>query len=438
MLSYIRKESTMSSKIKSLHGLQVLDSRGNPTVAVRAELESGALAMASVPSGASTGEFEAIELRDGDKNVYRGKGVLKAVGNVNGPIRQRLTGMDASDQAEIDRALLDLDGTPNKQVLGANAILGVSLAVAKAAAADASAELFEYLGGDEAVLLPVPMVNVINGGAHADNSLDIQEFMIVPHGAPTFSEAVRMAAETFHTLGALLRDGGYDTGVGDEGGYAPRLESMDLAFDFLLRAIEQAGYEPGEDISLALDVAASEFVEKDGSGQRQYVFTKSKSPTRNAAQMTEMYEDWLDLYPIVSIEDGLDEQDWEGWKPLTSALGSKVQLVGDDLFVTNTERIKRGIDEGIANSVLIKLNQIGSLTETLSAIQMALGANYTNVISHRSGETADATIADLSVATNAGQIKTGSMSRGERLAKYNRLLWIEDALGSRADYRSPF
>ncbi len=428
----------MSSKIKSLHGLQVLDSRGNPTVAVRAELESGALAMASVPSGASTGEFEAIELRDGDKNVYRGKGVLKAVGNVNGPIRQRLTGMDASDQAEIDRALLDLDGTPNKQVLGANAILGVSLAVAKAAAADASAELFEYLGGDEAVLLPVPMVNVINGGAHADNSLDIQEFMIVPHGAPTFSEAVRMAAETFHTLGALLRDGGYDTGVGDEGGYAPRLESMDLAFDFLLRAIEQAGYEPGEDISLALDVAASEFVEKDGSGQRQYVFTKSKSPTRNAAQMTEMYEDWLDLYPIVSIEDGLDEQDWEGWKPLTSALGSKVQLVGDDLFVTNTERIKRGIDEGIANSVLIKLNQIGSLTETLSAIQMALGANYTNVISHRSGETADATIADLSVATNAGQIKTGSMSRGERLAKYNRLLWIEDALGSRADYRSPF
>ena len=428
----------MSSKIKSLQGLQVLDSRGNPTVAVKAELESGTLGMASVPSGASTGEFEAIELRDGDKNVYRGKGVLKAVGNVNGPIRQRLTGMDASDQTKIDRALLDLDGTPNKQELGANAILGVSLAVAKAAAADASAELFEYLGGDEAVLLPVPMVNVINGGAHADNSLDIQEFMIVPHGAPTFSEAVRMAAETFHTLGALLRDGGYDTGVGDEGGYSPRFESMDLAFDFLLRAIEQAGYKPGEDISLALDVAASEFAEKDGSGPPQYVFTKSKSPTRNAAQMTEMYEDWLNRYPIVSIEDGLDEEDWEGWKTLTSALRSKAQLVGDDLFVTNTERIKRGIDEGIANSVLIKLNQIGSLTETLSAIEMARGANYTNVISHRSGETADATIADLSVATNAGQIKTGSMSRGERLAKYNRLLWIEDALGSRAEYRSPF
>lgn len=428
----------MSSGIRSVYGIQVLDSRGNPTVSARVELESGAVGTASVPSGASTGEFEAVELRDGDDQVYRGKGVLKAVSNVNGLINQTLRGMDAADQAEIDATLLALDGTPNKQKLGANAILGVSLAVAKAAAAESSLELFEYLGDNKGVLLPVPLVNVINGGAHANNSLDVQEFMLVPHGAPSFSEAIRMAAETFHALGAMLRDDGYSTGVGDEGGYAPRFESMDLAFDFLLRAIERAGYEPGETISLALDVAASELIDETVEGEAQYVFTKSQEPIRNAVEMVEMYEDWLNRYPIVSIEDGLGENDWSGWKQLTERLGSQIQLVGDDLFVTNTERIARGIEEGISNSVLIKLNQIGSLSETLSAIEVAREANFANVISHRSGETADTTISDLAVATNAGQIKTGSMCRGERTAKYNRLLWIEDRLGSRAEYRSPF
>ncbi len=429
----------MKTAIKKVSAIQILDSRGNPTVSVQVELADGSVGCASVPSGASTGEFEAVELRDGDNRIYRGKGVLKAVANVNGPIAEALNGVDAANQANVDKILLQLDGTPNKQKLGANAILGASLGAARAAATSAKLELFEFLGGKNATLLPVPLVNVINGGAHADNSLDVQEFMIVPHGAPTFSEAIRMAAETFHALGKLLKDDGYSTGVGDEGGYAPRLESMDLALDFLLRAIERAGYKPGADIALALDVAASELVsEKGSSGQVNYVFTKSGGPTRSASQMVDMYEDWVGRYPIVSIEDGLGENDWEGWKELTKRLGSKVQLVGDDLFVTNTERINKGIAQSISNSVLIKLNQIGTLTETLAAIETARGAGWTNVISHRSGETDDATIADLAVATNAGQIKTGSMCRGERVAKYNRLLWIESILGSEAQYRSPF
>ena len=428
----------MSSNISSIHAVQILDSRGNPTVSVRVILEDGSCGVANVPSGASTGEFEAVELRDGDDSYYRGKGVIKAVKNVNQTIAAELRGSDALDQAGVDQKLLELDGTPNKQALGANAILGVSLAVAKAASESKSMEFFEHLSGKNGVVLPVPLVNVINGGAHANNSLDVQEFMIVPHGAPSFSEAVRMSAETFHALGALLKDDGYDTGVGDEGGYAPRLESMELAFEFLIRAIERAGYAPGEMISIALDVAASELVGEITAGQASYEFPKSGGPSRSAEQLVGLYEEWLAAYPIVSIEDGLDENDWDGWKLLTERLGSRLQLVGDDLFVTNSERITRGISEEVANSVLIKLNQIGTLSETLGAIETAKKANYTNVISHRSGETSDSTISDLAVATNAGQIKTGSMCRGERISKYNRLLWIEDTLGSRAEYRNPF
>jgi enolase len=404
---------------------------------VEVVLEDGSVGLASVPSGASTGEFEAVELRDGDAQYYRGKGVQLAVRNVNEEIFGAVKGKDASEQEALDSFLIELDGTPNKGRLGANAILGVSLACARAAAQSQGKDLYEYLGGEAAKLLPVPMVNIINGGAHANNSLDIQEFMIVPHGAPTFSEGVRMCAETFHSLGALLSDDGYETGVGDEGGYAPRLESMDMAFDFLLRAIEKAGYKPGQDISLALDVAASELVETSTNGTT-YHFAKSSGEKLSAVDLVSMYDEWLGKYPIVSIEDGLGENDWDGWKELTSRLASKVQLVGDDLFVTNTERLARGIKDGISNSILIKLNQIGSLTETINAINMAKNANFTNVISHRSGETADTTISDLAVATNAGQIKTGSMCRAERTAKYNRLLWIEDKLGSKAEYRSPF
>lgn len=427
----------MSSLIQSVRALQVIDSRGNPTVSVEVVLEDGSVGLASVPSGASTGEFEAVELRDGDAQYYRGKGVQLAVRNVNEEIFGAVKGKDASEQEALDSFLIELDGTPNKGRLGANAILGVSLACARAAAQSQGKDLYEYLGGEAAKLLPVPMVNIINGGAHANNSLDIQEFMIVPHGAPTFSEGVRMCAETFHSLGALLSDDGYETGVGDEGGYAPRLESMDMAFDFLLRAIEKAGYKPGQDISLALDVAASELVETSTNGTT-YHFAKSSGEKLSAVDLVSMYDEWLGKYPIVSIEDGLGENDWDGWKELTSRLASKVQLVGDDLFVTNTERLARGIKDGISNSILIKLNQIGSLTETINAINMAKNANFTNVISHRSGETADTTISDLAVATNAGQIKTGSMCRAERTAKYNRLLWIEDKLGSKAEYRSPF
>jgi len=404
---------------------------------VRVTLEDGTSGLASVPSGASTGEFEAVELRDGDSKRYLGKGVLKAVGNVNSTIAAALMGMDAGDQKALDKKLLELDGTKNKGKLGANAMLGVSLAAAHAYAASKKLELFEYLGNSKGVVLPVPLVNVINGGAHANNSLDIQEFMIVPHGAPSFAEAIRMSAETFHALGALLKNDGYSTAVGDEGGYAPRLESIEEAFDLLLAAIERAGYKPGEQISLALDVAASELV-KETPGSVRYQFVKGGLPEMSSTEIVSMYDQWIKHYPIVSIEDGLGENDWTGWKEMTERLGSRIQIVGDDLFVTNTERIVRGIEEGIANSVLIKVNQIGTLSETLNAIETSVRANYTTVTSHRSGETDDATIADLSVATNAGQIKTGSMCRGERIAKYNRLLWIEDQLGSKAEYKSPF
>ncbi len=427
----------MKSAIKTVHGVQVIDSRGNPTLSVKVVLEDGSFGLASVPSGASTGEHEAVELRDGNSHEYRGKGVTKAVRAVNTEICNLVLGLDARDQAALDKALLELDATPNKQRLGANAILGVSLAVAHAGAMNAKCDLFEYLGGTKAVRLPVPLVNVINGGAHANNSLDIQEFMLVPHGAASFSEAIRMSAETFHALGALLKDDGYETGVGDEGGYAPRLESQELAFEFLLRAIERAGYIPGESISIALDVAASELV-SNGPNGKVYNFVKGDGAVFSASELVSMYEDWLGRYPIVSIEDGLGENDWEGWKELSTRLGNRVQLVGDDLFVTNTEFLARGIKEGIGNSILIKLNQIGTLTETLQAIELASSANYTSVISHRSGETEDSTIADLAVARNTGQIKTGSMCRSERTAKYNRLLWIEDRLNVRAVYSSPF
>jgi len=426
----------MASEIKELRSIQVLDSRGNPTVAVECELADGSVGRASVPSGASTGEFEAVELRDGNGR-YLGKGVNNAVANVVEKIAPKLKGMDVSSQESIDQAMIDLDGTANKSSLGANAILGVSLASAKAAAISQGKEFFQLIGGDQAVRLPVPLVNVINGGAHANNSLDIQEFMLVPHGFPTFSEGVRAATETFHALGALLKDDGYDTGVGDEGGYAPRLESMKLAFDFLIRAIERAGYKPGEQIALALDVAASELTDEVGDNVN-YHFEKSGESPRNSGEMVAMYEEWIADYPIVSIEDGLDENDWSGWVELTAKLGDKVQLVGDDLFVTNSDRVKRGIEEKAGNSVLIKPNQIGSLSETLDAIKTAEAAGFTNVISHRSGETSDTTISDLAVATNAGQIKTGSMCRGERISKYNRLLWIESILGDRAQYASPF
>lgn len=426
----------MSAKIDSLEAIQVIDSRGNPTISVKVFLEDGTSGKASVPSGASTGEFEAVELRDGNPE-YDGKGVLKAVRNVYERILPQVRGLDAREFGAVDSSMIELDGTPNKGKLGANAILGVSLAAAKAAASYEKKELFEFLGGEAAVQLPVPLVNVINGGAHADNSLDIQEFMIVPHGASSFSEAIRMATETFHSLGKLLHDDGYDTGVGDEGGYAPRIESMELAIDFLLRAIDRAGYEPGKHISLAFDVAASELVENDGNGGK-YVFAKSDGSILTAEQMIELYAGWMEQYPIVSIEDGLGENDWSGWGALTAELGDKVQLVGDDLFVTNTERLQRGVQEKVGNSILIKLNQIGTLSETLDAIGLAKNAGYSNVISHRSGETADTTIADLAVATSAGQIKTGSMCRSERTAKYNRLLWIEAILGDRAVFKDPF
>ena len=426
----------MSKEIKNIQAVQIIDSRGNPTVSVKVALQDGSLGQASVPSGASTGEYEAVELRDGAQ-AYGGKGVLKAVENVNGPIKEALVGLDASNQVAVDKVLLELDGTANKSKLGANAILGVSLAVAHATAKSSGVELFELLGGSDAVTLPVPMVNVINGGAHANNSLDLQEFMLVPHGAATFSKAMQMSAETFHALGSILKDDGYDTGVGDEGGYAPRLESMDLAFDYLLRAIEKAGYKPGDEISLALDAASSELV-SEGNGEPVYRFEKSGLGDKSSDELIEIYSQWLGKYPIVSIEDGLDENDWKGWTSLTAKLGDKLQLVGDDLFVTNSERIKRGIEEKAGNSILIKLNQIGSLTETLDAIETGAKAGFNSVISHRSGETSDTTISDLAVATNAGQIKTGSMCRGERIAKYNRLLWIESVLGDRAVYENPF
>ena len=415
------------SLIKQVKARQIIDSRGNPTVEADVILECGAMGRAASPSGASTGSREAIELRDGDKSKFQGKGVLNAVNNINGEIRQALIGQDATAQAKIDQIMIDLDGTHNKARLGANAILAVSMAVAKAAAASNGQALYEYLKNDD-YRMPVPMMNIINGGEHADNSVDFQEFMIMPVGAPSFSEAIRYGAEVFHTLKKVLHDKGYNTAVGDEGGFAPDLKSNEEAITIILEAIEKAGYVAGKDIMIALDVAASELY-KDG----HYVLA-SEGRTLTSAQMVDFYADWCSKYPIISIEDGFDESDWDGFKMQTEKMGKTVQLVGDDLFVTNTKILKEGIDKGIANSILIKVNQIGTLTETLNAIQMAKDAGYTAVISHRSGETEDATIADIAVATGAGQIKTGSMSRSDRIAKYNQLLRIEEALGAQAVY----
>jgi enolase len=415
-------------KIRNIQAIEIIDSRGNPTIEVEVVLGDGSSGRAAVPSGASTGVHEALELRDKRKR-YLGKGVQRAVDNVNGEIARALKGADARDQEGLDRRLIALDGTENKSRLGANAILGVSLANAKAAAAAAGQPLYRYLGGARATTLPVPMMNILNGGAHADNSVDLQEFMVMPVGARSFAEALQMGAETFHALHGILKKNKYTTAVGDEGGFAPQLGSNEEALKLILEAIAAAGYKPGKHIAIAIDAAASEFHD-DG----KYVFRKSDGKARSATQMIRQYERWLDRYPIVSIEDGLDEDDWGGWEAMTTALGHRVQLVGDDLFVTNENRLKRGIDGCVANSILIKLNQIGTLTETLDTIRMAKKAGYTTVISHRSGETEDVTIADLAVAVNAGQIKTGSPCRGERTAKYNQLLRIEAALGSRAQY----
>jgi len=415
------------SKIETLHARQILDSRGNPTVEVEVVLASGAQGRAAVPSGASTGEFEATELRDGG-DAYGGKGVTRAVGNVNGEIADTVWGRDALDQEGLDRSLIDLDGTDNKGRLGANAILGVSLAAARAAAAEEHLPLWRYLGGEAAHVLPVPMMNVLNGGAHADNSVDFQEFMIVPVGAPSFAEGLRTGAEVFHALKKTLGKRGLGTAVGDEGGFAPDLESNEAALQALIEGVEAAGYTPGEDIAIALDPATSEIF-KGGAYELEHE-GRSLSPEEMAAY----WADLCDRYPILSIEDGMDEEDWDGWKALTDRLGEKIQLVGDDLFVTNTERLKRGIDAGVGNSILIKVNQIGTLSETLAAIDMAREAGYTAVMSHRSGETEDTTIADLAVATGCGQIKTGAPSRSDRVAKYNQLLRIEEALGDDAEY----
>jgi enolase len=415
------------SAIERVHARQILDSRGNPTVEMNVTLESGASGQAAVPSGASTGEFEAVELRDGGPE-WGGKGVTRAVANANGEIASAVTGLDASDQAGLDRAMIDLDGTPNKGRLGANAILGVSLAAAKAAAADAGQPLWRYLGGDDARVLPVPMMNVLNGGAHADNKVDFQEFMVVPVGFSSFSDGLRAGAEVFHALKKTLHDRGLGTAVGDEGGFAPDLDSNEAALQALMEGISGAGYRPGDDIAIALDPATSEIYE-GGS----YVL-EHEGRTLSSAELAAYWAEMAGRYPIVSIEDGMDEEDWDGWKLLTERIGEGVQLVGDDLFVTNSERLRRGIDLGVANSILIKVNQIGTLTETLDAIRIAREAGYTAVMSHRSGETEDVTIADLAVATGCGQIKTGAPSRSDRTAKYNQLLRIEEALGSRATY----
>jgi enolase len=421
----------MNTTITALTAREILDSRGNPTIEVDVQLACGALGRAAVPSGASTGEHEALELRDGDKKRYLGKGVQKAVGNVKGKIAPVLFGFDALDQLGVDRAMLKLDGTKTKSKLGANAILGVSLATAKAAAAALGQPLYKYLGGPNAKVLPVPMMNVMNGGAHSDAPIDFQEFMIVPIGAKSFAEALRMGAETFHSLKKVLKEKGLSTAVGDEGGFAPKLDSATAALDAIALAVKNAGYKFGPDISIALDPAASEFYDKD---KKRYIFKKSDGRVLTGDQMVAVYKDLTKKYPIISIEDGCAENDWDTWKKLTDAIGDKVQLVGDDLFVTNTEFLKRGIDSGTANSILIKVNQIGSLTETLDAIEMAKEAGYTAVISHRSGETEDVTIADIAVATNAGQIKTGSLCRTDRVAKYNQLLRIEEELGASAIY----
>jgi enolase len=421
------------SEIKQIHARQVLDSRGNPTVEVELTLASGSSGRAIVPSGASTGEFEAVELRDGG-DAFAGKGVLRAVGNVNGELAEALAGFDAADQQGLDRRMIDLDGTPNKARLGANAILGVSLAAAKAAAAEEGMTLWRYLGGEAAHVLPVPMMNVLNGGAHADNRVDFQEFMVVPVGASSFSEGLRNGVEVFHALKRTLHDRGLATLVGDEGGYAPDLESNESALAMLIEGIEAAGYSPGEDIAIALDPASSE-VFKDGSYELEH-----EGRTLSSEELADYWADISGRYPVVSIEDGMDEEDWDGWKLLTDRIGERVQLVGDDLFVTNTERLRRGIDSGVANSILVKVNQIGTLTETLDAVRTAREAGYTAVMSHRSGETEDTTIADLAVATGCGQIKTGAPSRSDRVAKYNQLLRIEEALGADASYpgRSAF
>ena len=415
------------SQIETVHARQILDSRGNPTIEVELALRSGAHGRAAVPSGASTGEFEATELRDGG-DAYMGKGVTQAVANVNGEIAESIVGHDALDQSGLDRALVALDGTPNKSRLGANAILGVSLAAARAAAAEESQPLWRYLGGESARILPVPMMNVLNGGAHADNSVDFQEFMIVPVGAGRFSDALRMGAEVFHHLKQHLHDRGLGGGVGDEGGFAPNLESNEAALEALVAGVEAAGYKPGDDLAIALDPATSE-IHGDGG----YVL-EHEGRTLSSDEMAAYWADLAGRYPIVSIEDGMDEEDWDGWGTLTGRIGDTIQLVGDDLFVTNTERLARGIELGVANSILVKVNQIGTLTETLAAIDMARAAGYTAVMSHRSGETEDTTIADLAVATGCGQIKTGAPSRSDRVAKYNQLLRIEEALGDDAEY----
>jgi len=410
---------------------EILDSRGNPTIEVEVVLESGAFGRAAIPSGASTGEHEAIELRDKDKQRYLGKGVLQAVKNVNEVITEQILGLDATEQVAIDKLMIELDGTPNKNRLGANAILGVSLAVAKAAAEALGLPLYQYLGGVNAKVLPVPMMNILNGGSHADNNVDLQEFMVVPAGASSFKEALRMGAEIFHSLKKVLHTKGYNTAVGDEGGFAPDLKSNEEAIEVILQAITKTGYKAGKDIYLALDPASSEFYDK---AKKRYILASEKRELTDE-EMSDFYVQWVKQYPIVSIEDGMAEDDWQGWKLITKKLGGRIQLVGDDLFVTNTKRLAQGISKGIANSILIKVNQIGTLTETLDAIEMAQNAGYTAVISHRSGETEDSTIADLAVATNAGQIKTGSASRSDRIAKYNQLLRIEELLGDTAVYK---
>jgi len=417
------------SEIIGVRAREILDSRGNPTVEAEVQLETGVIGSAAVPSGASTGSREALELRDGDSGRYLGKGVLQAVNNVNELIAPEIIGFDGSDQVGLDRFLIKFDGTDTKSRLGANAILSVSMATARAAAMEADLPLYRYLGGTSAFILPVPLMNVLNGGAHADNNLDIQEFMIVPAGAPTFKEALRMGAETFHSLKKVLKSKGLNTAVGDEGGFAPNLDSHEEAMKVLMKAIEDAGYEPGKDIFIALDAAASEFY-KDGI----YQLTAEKKPKKSAKELIEYYKTLASRYPLISLEDGMAEGDWQGWQTLTQKLGNKIQLVGDDVFVTNTSILAKGIAEGVANSILIKLNQIGTVTETMEAIRMALNAGYTAVISHRSGETEDTTIADLAVAAGCGQIKTGSLSRTDRIAKYNQLLRIEEQLGDSACY----
>jgi len=427
------------SGIEQVHARQILDSRGNPTVEVDVVLKSGAAGRAAVPSGASTGEFEAVELRDGD-DAWAGKGVTKAVANVNGELAEAVHGLDPADQEGLDRTMIELDGTPNKARLGANAILGVSLAAAKAAAAEAGSPLWRYLGGEAAHVLPVPMMNVVNGGAHADNKVDFQEFMIVPVGAPTYSEGLRTGVEVFHALKRTLHDRGLSTAVGDEGGFAPDLDSNEAALEMLVAGIEAAGHRPGDDVAIALDPATSEIFENTQVGADappgtggSYVL-EHEGRTLSSQEMADYWADMAARYPIVSIEDGMDEEDWDGWKLLTERIGERLQLVGDDLFVTNTERLRRGIELGVGNSILIKVNQIGTLSETLAAIRMAEEAGYTAVMSHRSGETEDTTIADLAVATGCGQIKTGAPSRSDRVAKYNQLLRIEEALGADATY----